>query len=230
MDKYLMIVLLLAPGFLASSMAFFLHAFPDKGTEVKNIMRYFTYSLFALFATAVSGLALGFYTGTDTFADVCGRFADIGYTLKFTAVLIVVSTMTGAAWPLAGKRLILRMANKLNEKTSMNCVFPDERLIDDMLDDGNHHFIIVEKDGKLIAMGLYNGLSEPAADVTELSVTAYPQYREAFEAAPASDAASPLKHLKYVYTQLEHDIVIREYDFPREWLDPAGSDTGAAGR
>ena len=156
MDKYLMIVLLLAPGFLASSMAFFLHAFPDKGTEVKNIMRYFTYSLFALFATAVSGLALGFYTGTDTFADVCGRFADIGYTLKFTAVLIVVSTMTGAAWPLAGKRLILRMANKLNEKTSMNCVFPDGRLIDDMLDDGNHHFIIVEKDGKLIAMGLYN--------------------------------------------------------------------------
>ena len=104
------------------------------------------------------------------------------------------------------------------------------RRIDDMLDDGNHHFIIVEKDGKLIAMGLYNGLSEPAADVTELSVTAYPQYREAFEAAQASDEDSPLKHLKYVYTQLEHDIVIREYDFPREWLDPAGSDTGAAGR
>lgn len=217
-DKYVMIVFLLAPGFIASGVAFLLHAFPDKGTEVRNIMRYFTYSLFALFITAVGGLAFGFYDSADTFAEVYGHFAGVGYSLKYMAILIVTSVITGAAWPLAGKRMFLYLANKVNEKTGRNCVFPDGRLIDNMLDDGNHHFIVVEKAGKTIAIGLYNGLSEPAADVTELSIAAYPQYREAFEKAQASDEDSPLKQLKYVYTQLEHDIVIREYDFPQEWL------------
>lgn len=218
MDKYVMAVLILAPGFIASSVAFFLHAFPDKGTEVRNIMRYFTYSLFALFATAVGGLALGFYTSTDTVMEIYGRFASVGYSLKYMTMLILVSVVTGAAWPLAGKRIFLHFANKVNGWLGQNCVFPDGRLIDDMLDDGEHHFIVIEKGGKIIAVGLYNGLSEPAADVTELSVVAYPQYREEFEKAQASDEDSPLKHLKYVYTQLEHDIVIREYDFPQEWL------------
>lgn len=218
MDKYVAVVLLLAPGFVASSVAFLLHAFPDKGTEVRNIMRYFTYSLFALFATAVGGLVLGFYASTDTFAVICGRFTEVGYSLKYMTMLIVVSVMTGAAWPLVGKRVFLCLANKVNGWLDQNYVFPDGRLIDDMLDDGNHHFIVVEKGGKTVAIGLYNGLSEPAADVTELSVVAYPQYREEFEKAQASDEDSPLKQLKYVYTQLEHDIVIREYDFPQEWL------------
>lgn len=218
MDKYVAVVLLLAPGFVASSVAFLLHAFPDKGTEVRNVMRYFTYSFFALFVTAVSGLALGFYASTDTFAEVSWRFAEVGYALKFVLMLIVASIVTGAAWPLAGKRMALCLANKVNQKLGHNCVFPDGRLIDDMLDDGNHHFIVVEKSGKTVAIGLYNGLSEPAADAMELSVTAYPQYREAFEEAQASDKDSPLKKLKYVYIQPEHDIVIREYDFPQEWL------------
>nr|WP_304097935.1 hypothetical protein [Mitsuokella multacida] len=224
MDKYVVIVLLLAPGFIASSVAFLLHAFPDKGTEVRNVMRYFTYSLFALFATAVGGLAFGFYASTDTFAVICSRFTEVGYSLKYMTMLIVVSVMTGAAWPLVGKRVFLRLANKVNEWLGQNCVFPDGRLIDDMLDDGESHFIVIEKDGKIIAMGLYNGLSEPAADVMELSVTAYPQYREAFEEAQASDKDSPLKHLKYVYMQPEYDIVIREYDFPQEWLNPEEED------
>ena len=218
MDKYVAVVLLLAPGFVASSVAFLLHAFPDKGTEVRNIMRYFTYSLFALFATAVGGLVLGFYASTDTFAVICGRFTEVGYSLKYMTMLIVVSVMTGAAWPLVGKRVFLCLANKVNGWLDQNYVFPDGRLIDDMLDDGNHHFIVVEKGGKTVAIGLYNGLSEPAADAMELSVTAYPQYREAFEEAQASDKDSPLKDLKYVYIQPEHDIVIREYDFPQEWL------------
>lgn len=218
MDKYVMAVLILAPGFIASSVAFFLHAFPDKGTEVRNVMRYFTYSLFALFATAVGGLALGFYTSADTVTEIYGRFASVGYSLKYMTMLILASVITGAAWPLVGKRMILCLANKINGWLGQNCVFPDGRLIDDMLDDGESHFIVIEKDGKIIAMGLYNGLSEPAADVTELSVVAYPQYREEFEKAQASDEDSPLKQLKYVYTQLEHDIVIREYDFPQEWL------------
>ena len=61
--------------------------------------------------------------------------------------------------------------------------------------------------------------------MTELSVTAYPQYREAFEEAQASDEDSPLKHLKYIYMQPEHDIVIREYDFPQKWLNPEEGDT-----
>ncbi len=219
MDKYVMIVLLLAPGFIASSVAFLLHAFPDKGNEVRNIMRYFTYSLFALFATAVGGLAFGFYDSADTVPEIYGRFAQAGYSLKFAAMLIIASAATGAVWPLFGKRAALWLANKTNEMTGQNCVFPDGRLLDDMLDDGAHHFIVIEKKGETIAMGLYNGLSEPASDVTELSVTAYPEYREAFEQAQASDEDSPLKHLKYVYTQLENDIVIREYDFPKEWLN-----------
>lgn len=218
MDKYVVIVLLLAPGFIASSVAFFLHAFPDKGTEVRNIMRYFTYSLFALFVTAACGLVLGFYDSGSTFSEIYGKFDQVGYSLKFVAMLILASAATGAAWPLLGKRAALFLANKVNELTGQNCVFPDGRLLDDMLDDGDHHFIVVEKGGKTIAMGLYNGLSEPAADVTELSVTAYPAYREAFERAQASDEDSPLKHLKYVYTQLENDIIIREYDFPPKWL------------
>ena len=218
MDKYVAVVLLLAPGFVASSVAFLLHAFPDKGTEVRNIMRYFTYSLFALFATAVGGLVLGFYVSTDTFAVICGRFTEVGYSLEYMRMVIVVSVMTGAAWPLVGKRVFLCLANKVNGWLDQNYVFPDGRLIDDMLDDGKHHFIVVEKGGKTVAIGLYNGLSEPAADAMELSVTAYPRYREAFEEAQASDKDSPLKNLKYVYMQPEHDIVIREYDFPQEWL------------
>lgn len=225
MDKYVAVVLLLAPGFIASSVAFLLHAFPDKGTEVRNVMRYFTYSLFALFATAVGGLVLGFYASTDTFAVICGRFTEVGYSLKYMTMLIVVSVMTGAAWPLVGKLVFLCLANKVNVWLGQNCVFQDGRLIDDMLDDGEHHFIVIEKGGKIIAVGLYNGLSEPAADVTELSVVAYPQYREEFEKVQASDEDSPLKHLKYVYTQLEHDIVIREYDFPQKWLNPEEEDT-----
>ena len=114
MDKYVMAVLILAPGFIASSVAFFLHAFPDKGTEVRNIMRYFTYSLFALFATVVGGLALGFYTSTDTVMEIYGRFASVGYSLKYMAMLILVSVVTGAVWPLAGKRIFLYFANKVN--------------------------------------------------------------------------------------------------------------------
>ncbi|WP_302297030.1 hypothetical protein [Mitsuokella multacida] len=218
MDKYVFLVFLLAPGFIACSVAFLLHAFPDKGSEIRNVMRYFTYSFFALFLTAAGGLLLGFYSGTDTLTEIYGRFDGVAYSLKFMAMLILASILTGAVWPLFGKRIFLKAANVANVMAGRNPVFPDGRLIDDMLDDGAHHFIVVEKDGKTIAMGLYNGLSEPAADLTEISVTAYPEYQEAFQQAQASEEDSPLKHLKYVYTQVEHDFIIREYDFPREWL------------
>lgn len=217
MDKYVFLVFLLAPGFIACSTSFMLHDFPDKKNELGIIMRYFAYSFFILPIALCFCMLFGIVSwGTTLNSDIMPL--TFGNMVIIFFIVAVISVATGTIYPMFLRQKFLQIANNINHKRGVNEVFVSPRLFEKLFDDGQDHFILVERDGKLITMGLYGGAGAPDNDKTELYVFAYPDYQKEFKKAQKDRKNDhPLKHCKRVYMALEDNLVIREYEFPKEW-------------
>lgn len=106
MDKYVFLVFLLAPGFIACSTGFMLHDFPDKRDTLGVVMRYFTYSFFILpISLALAGVTgiLPFWSTMETWDAMNAE----SLILLF-AVVLFVSVIIGMSWPLIIRPAMLR--------------------------------------------------------------------------------------------------------------------------
>lgn len=215
MDKYVFLVFLLAPGFVACSVGFFLSDFSDKRSDFGVAMRYFVYSFFifpiALLICALTGIVP--WNGVVNAKD----YLTTGSLLALFFIVMLVSVLVGAIWPMFLRQKLLDLANKINIKRGVNEVFIKPRVLDDLFDDGKKHFLSVERDGKRIAMGFWGSASSPDNEKTELALYTDPSYDEWFDYAQKSKEDHPLKHCKTVYLSLEDNLVVREYEFPPEW-------------
>jgi hypothetical protein len=219
MEKYIVLVLLSAPGFIANQLTIMLGDNKEKRGEFQSVMVYFTYSFFSLALTFALTYRFGMLRLDQSWTLFEGNFSSPSFSAIFLGLSLLSSLLVGALWQLLIKRFIMFLSNKLTMRLYGNEVFLDGTLFHKLFEDGNPHFVEVTRDGKALAVGVYNGSNSSDADKLELSIYAYPEYKKWLEYARTKDSKHPLNTVKQVYCDITSGTIITELDFPHEWKD-----------
>lgn len=218
MDKYVILVCLLAPGFIARSIAGILGNFPDKKTEFESVMSYFSYSFFSMLISFYIAYIVGMYEYGDSVKGVIEKFSEMGAIFKFFLIALFSSVLVGIGWTLIIRKGILWLFNKCINNKDGSETFLDNTLAERLFCDGKKHFVVVKKDGAEIAVGYFNGISSVLSSKAEISVINYTEFEAWLEYAKNSQEDHELKHKKVLYYNLDDNIIIQEYEFPDDWL------------
>lgn len=217
MEKYLALILLAAPGFIAERIANVLGVTSPKRGEFDSLAGYFSYSFFAvIIAIGICALS-GTIDLNEDWQGFTEKFSSVGFTVEFLAITLLSAVFTGSAWALFGNNFFMRILNFVNVKTGRNKRHAAGNLLNRIFDDGKEHFIIVRKGGEKIAVGFIYSASDPADDTAELVVTEYPEYRIELERAENGEP-SYLKNILQTYIDIKNNLVITETEYPPEWI------------
>lgn len=217
MDKYVFLVFLLAPGFIASITSAFCGNFPRKHSEFGLVMRYFSYSFFCLLFIA-QYVIIRFYDYTCPL-DTIGQGLSAGAVLEIYAVSVIISVVIGILWSILGRKLVISSLNHLRFliNGSHMEVKNGNRPIDDLFGDDKQHFVTVTKDNEIKSVGFFGGVSEASSEDMEIYIFDDPVYRSVWEQVQTSSDDHPLKHRIQTYFNLNKGIIITEYEFPADW-------------
>ena len=218
MEKYLSLILLAAPGFIAERIATVLGVTSPKKGEFDSLAGYLLYSFFAIPVT----LAIAALTGTvdlsENWQDFTEKFSSVGFTVKLLGIALCSAVIVGASWALVGNKLFMRILNFVNVKTGRNKRNLDGSLLNRTFADGKEHFIIVRKDGKEVAVGFIYSASDPFDDNSEVVITEYPEYRAELKKVNETDQPSYLRNVLQTYIDIKNNLVITETEYPPEWI------------
>lgn len=219
MEKYIGLVLLAAPGFIASHISNVLGVTSARKGEFETLGGYLSYSFFAVLLTICISILTGMLKLNSTWSTMATEINSVGFTLKILIIGLISGVITGILWALLLKKIIMKVLNKINIKTGRNKRYTNGSLFNRLFADGKEHFIIVSKDGRDIAVGFIYSASDPLDNRMELSVTEYPEYREELKKAREKDVPSPLKNILQTYVDIENNIVITETEYPPAWIN-----------
>ena len=219
MEKYLSLIILAAPGFIAERIANALGVTSPRKGEFDSLAGYLSYSFFsALLAIVISALS-GTVDLSENWQDFTEKFSSVGFTAKMLLTTLFSAVIVGSSWALLGNKLFMRVCNFINVKTGKNKRHLTGSLLSRIFNDGKEYFIIVRKDGEKIAVGFIYSASDPADDNTEIVVTEYPEYRAELEKAETEpDRPSYLKNVLQTYIDVKNNVVITETEYPPEWI------------
>lgn len=178
-DKYIMAILVLMPGFLAISTAEKLGKTHTKKSGVSLALEYAAYTVVILLVTM--SISLLWPVGSVTLQQVAGGEMPISFYVALMAVSVVASIAAGAVWALFLSDWILKKINTVNKGHGKNIRWEEGSLFHHLFNDGKPHFIIVRKDEEDIAVGFFDACSDPQDEKEELSITEYPEYREEWD-------------------------------------------------
>lgn len=216
MDKYIMAVLMLMPGFLAINTAEKLGKTHTKKTGVSLALEYATYTIVTLLITM--GVSL-LWAGGVTLQQVVSGEMPLPFYVVFLLVSVAASIASGAAWSLYLSDRVLSKCNMVNKARGKNIRWEDGSLFHHLFNDGRPHFLIVRKDGEDIAVGFFDACSDPQDEKDEFSITEYPEYREEWERVKEGERDSYLYITEQTYVDASNGLVITETQFPPEWLN-----------
>ncbi len=216
MDKYVFLVCLLAPGFIARSAANLLGNFPRKKNEIDAIMSYFSYSFFALLITFLVAPIFGIYRFDEPLSDVAAHLMISGIAAEFSCIALVVSVLVGAIWSVLVRGLLLNFCNLILRNLKRNEIYLNDSMKEKLFADGKSHFVVLEKDGDEKAVGFVRCVNATDSSKKEFAVTVDKNYEGWYEYAK-NDEEHPLHHPKFIYFDFEDGIVIKEYDYPSDW-------------
>lgn len=217
MDKYIMAILVLMPGFLAISVAEKLGKTHTKKSGVSLALEYAAYTVAILLVTMSIGLL--WPVGNVTLQQVAGGEMPLSFYVALMAVSVVTSIVAGVVWALFLSDWILKKINTVNKGRGKNIRWEEGSLFHHLFNDGKPHFIIVRKDGEDIAVGFFDACSDPQDEKEELSITEYPEYREEWDFVKDGGIDSYLCSTKNVYVDVSNGITIIETEYPPEWLN-----------
>ena len=219
MEKYLSLILLAAPGFIAAKIAVVLGLTSAKKGEIDSLARYFSYSFFAVLVTIFISALSGAIDLTDDWQSLTEKFSSISFTVKMLFVTLFSGILVGSFWALIGHNLFMKFFNRINVAVGRNIKNTNGSLLNKIFADGKEHFIIVRKDGEKIAVGFIYAASDPFDDKSELVITEYPEYRAELERAENNpDKPSYLRNVLQTYVDIENNLVITETEYPPEWI------------
>ena len=218
MEKYLALILLAAPGFIAEKTANMLGVTSPKRGEFDSLASYLSYSFFAVIIAVGISVLTGTADLNESWQDFTENFSSVGFTVNFLTITLLSAGFVGSAWALFGNNFFLRILNFINVKTGRNKRHVTGNLLNRIFDDGREHFIIVRKGNEKIAAGFICAASDPADEQAELVITEYPEYRAELELAEnVPDRPSYLKNILQTYIDVKNNIVITETEYPPEW-------------
>ena len=219
MEKYLSLIILAAPGFIAERIAAGLGVTSAKRGEFDSLARYLSYSFFTVIVAVIISALTGAVDLSDTWQDFTNKFSSVAFTVKLLVITLFSAVSVGLSWALFGNRLFIRTLNFINVKSGRNRRNLDGSLLNRLFDDGREHFIIVRKDDRTIAVGFIYSASDPADGNSELVITEYPEYRaELLRAENEPDRPSYLKNILQTYLDVKNNLVITETEYPPEWI------------
>lgn len=216
MDKYVMAVLMLLPGFLAISVAEKLGKTHTKKTGVSLALEYAAYTIVILLVTMG---VLSWPAGNPTLQQVIDGGMPLSFYAAFMAVSVAASVASGAAWSLFLSDWILDRCNAVNMAHGKNVRWEAGSLFHHLFNDGKPHFIIARKDGEDIAVGFFYACSDSQNEKDEFSVDEYPEYREEWERVKKGEKDSYLYLTKQTYVDATSGLIITETEYPPEWLN-----------
>lgn len=219
-DKYIMAILVLMPGFLAISTAEKLGKTHTKKSGVSLALEYAAYTVVILLVTM--SISLLWPVGSVTLQQVAGGEMPISFYVALMAVSVVASIAAGAVWALFLSDWILKKINTVNKGHGKNIRWEEGSLFHHLFNDGKPHFIIVRKDEEDIAVGFFDACSDPQDEKEELSITEYPEYREEWDFVKDGGIDSYLCNTKKVYVDVSNGLTIIETEYPPEWLSDGG--------
>lgn len=217
MEKYLSLILLAAPGFIAERIATVLGVTSPKRGEFDSLARYLSYSFFTILVTVAISALTGLVDLSENWQDFTEKFSSVGFTVKLLGITLFSAVIVGVSWALVGNKLFLRIFNFINVKAGGNKRNFDGSLLNRIFDDGREHFIIVRKDGKDIAVGFIYSASDPFDDNSEVVITEYPEYRAEWKKVTDTDQPSYLRNVLQTYIDIKNNLVITETEYPPEW-------------
>ena len=231
MEKYLTLILLAAPGFIAARIALVLGLTSAKKGEIDSLAGYLSYSFFAVLVTIIISAATGIIDLSGSWQDFTGKFSSVDFTIKMLFITLFSGVIVGSSWALVGQRLFMNFFNKLNVLTGRNIKSTGGSLLNRIFNDGKEHFIIVRKDGKKIAAGFIFAASDPFDDKSELVITEYPEYdAELKRVENFPDRPSYLRNVLRTYVDIENSLVITETEYPPEWCPTLNSQVSTAAK
>ena len=217
MEKYLALILLSAPGFIAKFVAQCLGDTPPKRGEFESVLVYSSFSLFSVTLTLILASVFGLYNVQASWSELEKNFSYPIFCIEFLFLSLICSIFVGAAWHLYIENFLVNFFNKLNKRNGKNEVFLEGMLLHKMLNDGEDHFLVVEKDGKEIVAGFFRATSSACADRIELYIASHPEYKEWLDYAKENPHHT-LNKVKGVYLDLASGTIIKELEYPPEFL------------
>lgn len=215
MDKYIMAVLMLMPGFLAISTAEKLGKTHTRKSGVSLALEYAVYTVVILLIAMSVSLV---WAASTPMQQIAQGEMPLAFYAAFLAVAIAASIASGAAWALYLSDWVLDQCNALNRMRGKNIRWEEGSLFHHLFNDGRPHFLIVRKDGEDIAVGFFDACSDPQDEKEELSVTEYPEYRDEWDFVRDGGVDSYLCSTKNVYVDVSSGLTIIETEYPPEWI------------
>ncbi len=216
MEKYLMLILLAAPGFVASSIAKGFGVATAKRGEFESLANYLSYSFFSILLTVTISAALGIVDLNGNWQSFSEKLSSVKISVEVLLIALISGASVGILWSLWLSNLFIKALNKINILCGRNKRNLNGSLLNRLFDDGSEHFVLVQKDGRDLAVGFIFSASDPFDEKTELAITEYPQYREELKKAKEGKE-TPLANTRQVYIDVENGIVITETDYPSDW-------------
>lgn len=134
MDKYIMAILVLMPGFLAISTAEKLGKTHTKKSGVSLALEYAAYTVVILLVTM--SISLLWPVGSVTLQQAAGGEMPPSFYAALVAVSVATSIISGAAWSLFLSDWILRKCNAINTSRGKNIRWEDGSLFHHLFNDG----------------------------------------------------------------------------------------------
>lgn len=217
MDKYALLVLMLAPGFIASYIAQMCTNFPDQRSEFGHVARYFLYSFFSLGITAVLLFLIYWLLGMASLDTGLMDIAAALSTLGGTALLFLLSTLSavavGAGWSVWLKPHMHSFINR-HLLSGDKCSYLENTMREGLFLNG-WHFVSLEREGKEIAVGFVESISSIDSALNEFSIIEDPGYRTWLESI--RQQGQEAQYRKRCYLDATSNIIVREYEYPAEW-------------
>lgn len=212
MEKVIMYMLFLLPGFLAMKTAIYLGKNINHEKTTDMILSYIAFGTFSNLLILLLSMIIGIVPYNDAIGSPFITSPPAWIVFAYGVVSIIVSIATGYVWAVWISKPILRIANRISWKNGSNMHY-NGRLLDNMFDDGEDHFLIVQKDGEDVGVGFYMSVDN---ETRAIELCEYPAYRAELVKA-RKGKQSPLANRKRTYVDASAGLVIYETDYPKEW-------------
>lgn len=204
MEHYILVILILAPGFIAKETARMVGNIKRKSSALEQGINYFVYSFFTL----------------GIIVNLCNVMGYMKVPVRAALVLLtmsipIVGVLVGTIWQLFLKRKFIEMCRWLSIKVTGYEFFQEDSLLNANMMDGQHHLIAVFQDGKRVAAGEFLGASFGTDEVEEIKINSHPVFAEWLD---DERYASCFQH-KCVFLDFTHNIRVIEYTYPKDFFD-----------
>lgn len=214
MEKYLTVVFLLVPGFLALQAATILGQ-TEKESKTEYALSYIAFGTVGNLVTISIAVLVGILPSDTPLAHI----ADIPLwqSVALAGISIIASVCVGAGWAGWISDYALAAGNWLAAKRGMDPYYNGPLLVH-MFEDGKPHFLIIKKDGEDIGVGFFKSVDHATQAI---ALYEHPAYRKELAAARAG-TPSYLVNTLQTYYDANIGLLIYETEYPPAWGEAAG--------